>query len=254
MIYTSGSTGRPKGVAVTHASVAALVAGTREWFRFREGEVWSWFHSFAFDFSVWELFGALLHGGRVVVVPRVVSRSPGEFAGLLARESVTVLSQAPSAFYQLHGGRGRPGWRLRWVVFGGEALDPGAGGRLGRWSGAGEHVRDHRDDGARHGPGAGGGRGRSWAGGSPVGRPVAGWRVFVLDRWLCPVPAGVAGELYVAGAGLARGYLGRAGPDRGTVRGVPVRLGRGADVPDRGPGPVDARPGSWFTAAGLMSR
>ncbi len=211
VIYTSGSTGVPKGVAVTHASVAALFAGTREWFGFGGGEVWSWFHSFAFDFSVWELFGALLQGGRVVVVPFAVSRSPQEFAGLLVRQAVTVLSQVPSAFYQLMEAGAAGGLAVRWVVFGGEALDAG---RVAGW-GAGPvlvnmygitettvHVTALALEAGAAVPGAGG---------SPVGRPVAGWRVFVLDRWLCPVPAGVAGELYVAGAGLARGYLGRAG-------------------------------------------
>ncbi len=209
VIYTSGSTGRPKGVAVTHASVAALFAGTREWFGFGASEVWSWFHSFAFDFSVWELFGALLHGGRVMVVPFAVSRSPGEFAALLARQAVTVLSQTPSAFYQLM--EAGAGLAVRWVVFGGEALDEGrvagqAGGPvLVNMYGITEttvHVTALALEAGAAGPGAGG---------SPVGRPVAGWQVFVLDRWLCPVPAGVAGELYVAGAGLARGYAGRAG-------------------------------------------
>ncbi len=215
VIYTSGSTGVPKGVAVTHAGVAGLFAGTREQFGFGAGDVWSWFHSFAFDFSVWELFGALLHGGRVAVVPFEVSRSPAEFLGLLARQRVTMLSQTPSAFYQLMRAEAEDvvagrALGLRWVVFGGEALDTG-------------RLRDWQD---RHGevpvlvnmygitettvhvtylaleP-------AEVAGGSPVGRAVPGLRVFVLDEWLNPVPAGVAGELYVAGAGLARGYLGR---------------------------------------------
>ena len=215
VIYTSGSTGAPKGVVVTHASVAGLFAAARGRFGFGAGEVWSWFHSVAFDFSVWELFGALLHGGRVVVVPYAVSRSPEEFLGLLARQAVTVVSQTPSAFYQLMDAEtGAAGLAWRWVVFGGESLDAG---RLAGWRarhpdgpvlmnmyGITEttvHVTCLALDAGAAGQ----------AGGSPVGRAIAGWQTYVLDRWLDPVPPGVTGELYVAGAGLARGYAGRAG-------------------------------------------
>src|SRR4029077_7947539 len=101
VIYTSGSTGTPKGVAVTHGNVDRLLAATAEPFRFGPEDVWTLFHSFAFDFSVWEIWGALLHGGRLVVVPYPVSRSPEAFAELLAGEAVTVLNQTPSAFGQL---------------------------------------------------------------------------------------------------------------------------------------------------------
>ena len=221
VIYTSGSTGVPKGVGVAHRGVVSLLGVLAGRFGLGAGDVWSWFHSFAFDFSVWEVWGALVSGGRLVVVPGEVSRSPAEFAGLLARQRVSVLSQTPSAFYPLvqaqagDGGAGRgPGLRL--VVSGGEALEVR---RLQPWF-------------ARHG---GGGpvvvnmygitettvhvtcqllderSAAGLAGGSPIGRAIAGLRVFVLDGWLGPVPAGVAGEMYVAGAGLARGYLGRAG-------------------------------------------
>src|SRR5262249_12551957 len=98
VIYTSGSTGRPKGVIVTHRNVARLFETTNPWFGFGPDDVWTLFHSFAFDFSVWEIWGALLYGGRLVVVPRAVSRDPGSFLDLLAAERVTILNQTPSAF------------------------------------------------------------------------------------------------------------------------------------------------------------
>src|SRR5262249_30647696 len=101
VIYTSGSTGTPKGVAVTHQNVVRLFGATDDLFRFDTQDVWTLFHSFAFDFSVWEIWGALLHGGRLVMVSYSVSRSPGELLTLLARESVSILNQTPSAFYQL---------------------------------------------------------------------------------------------------------------------------------------------------------
>ncbi len=216
VIYTSGSTGRPKGVSVSHASVAGLFAATQERFGFGAGDVWSWFHSFAFDFSVWELWGALLHGGRVVMVPFTVSRSPAEFLRMLACERVTMLSQTPSAFYQLMRAEAQDpavgrSLTVRWVVFGGEALEPV---RLQDWHarhpdrpalvnmyGITEttvHVTHLELDAVAVA-----------AGGSPVGRAIPGLRAFVLDEWLNPVPAGVGGELYVSGAGLARGYLGQ---------------------------------------------
>ncbi|MFE1293092.1 amino acid adenylation domain-containing protein, partial [Streptomyces sp. NPDC058751] len=220
VIYTSGSTGRPKGVVVPHENVVRLFSATRHWFGFGPDDVWTLFHSYGFDFSVWELWGALLHGGRLVVVPYEVSRAPERFLRLLVDERVTVLSQTPSAFYQLmqadaeDSGLGdRLG--LRYVVFGGEALELG---RLREWYA--RHVDDapvlvnmygitettvhvtHQvlDVQAVAGRPA-----------SLVGRGIPDLRVRVLDGALRPVPVGVAGELYVAGAGLARGYLGRPG-------------------------------------------
>jgi amino acid adenylation domain-containing protein len=211
VIYTSGSTGQPKGVVVEHRNVARLVRMTAGWFDVGPGDAWTLFHSCAFDFSVWEMWGALSTGGRLVVVPYLVSRSAAEFRDLLAAERITVLSQTPSAFYQLmEVWEDGTGLTVRYVIFGGEALDCA---RVARWQRAAPgapvlvnmygitettvHVTGHFVDGA-------GGTA------SVVGTPIPDLRVFVLDEDLQLVPPGVGGELYVAGAGLARGYLGRA--------------------------------------------
>ncbi|MFJ6138327.1 amino acid adenylation domain-containing protein [Kitasatospora sp. NPDC092286] len=216
VIYTSGSTGRPKGVPVTHHNVVRLFSATDHWFGFGAEDVWTLFHSYAFDFSVWELWGALLHGGRLVVVPHLVSRDPAAFLDLLARERVTVLNQTPSAFYQLSAAdRDRPGSELalRYVVFGGEALELG---RLDDW------YERHTDNAPTlvnmygitettvHVSYIALDRASAAAGtSSTIGVNIPDLRVYVLDQHLQPVPPGVTGEMYVAGAGLARGYLGR---------------------------------------------
>src|SRR4029453_6575779 len=126
-IYTSGSTGKPKGVQISHLNVARLLAATQDWFNFDRDDVWTLFHSYAFDFSVWEIFGALCYGGRLVVVPHEISRSPEEFLSLLRAQRVTILNQTPSAFRQLMQVQAlysRPNLALRAVIFGGEALHP----------------------------------------------------------------------------------------------------------------------------------
>ncbi len=219
VIYTSGSTGRPKGVLVTHENVTRLFESTRAWFDFDEKDVWTLFHSYAFDFSVWELWGALLHGGRLVVVPYLVSRSPEAFYKLLAAERVTVLNQTPSAFNQLTGAdealHAAHKLDLRFIIFGGEALNlqnlagwferhGGERPRLVNMYGITEttvHVT-YRPLSAAD---------LEAAGRSVIGSPIEDLQVHVLNGDLQRVPVGVAGELYVGGAGLARGYVNRPG-------------------------------------------
>jgi len=212
VIYTSGSTGAPKGVIVTHDNVMRLMAATEALYAFDERDVWTLFHSYAFDFSVWEIWGALLYGGCLVVVPWATSRAPDQFLQLLETERVTVLNQTPSAFYQLMAvDHGRP-LALRYVIFGGEALDIP---RLRTWFerrgditpqlvnmyGITEttvHVtyRPIRaDDTGRPS--------------SVIGRALGDLRAIVLDGSGALAPIGVAGELFVGGAGVARGYLRR---------------------------------------------
>ena len=214
VIFTSGSTGRPKGTAVTHRNVVRLVQGVRERLPFGVDDVWSLFHSFAFDFSVWEMWGALTTGGRLVVVSYEVSRDVDAFHGLVCGEGVTVLSQTPSAFRQFETADERlgGGLALRAVVFGGEALHRPSVRRWAARHGYAEpvlvnmygitettvHVTYLELD-AGHVDGAV----------SPIGRPLPDLGVQVLDRHGMPCPVGVTGELHVTGAGLARGYVAR---------------------------------------------
>ncbi|GHF24625.1 hypothetical protein GCM10010218_01480 [Streptomyces mashuensis] len=217
VIYTSGSTGRPKGVAVEHHSVLHLLANCGPAYGFHDRDVWTVFHSYAFDFSVWELWGCLATGGRAVIVPHDVARSPEAMWELLRTEGVTVLSQTPSMFRELvtaaaESGAAAP-TALRWIVFGGEALEPkhlmtwfdrygACGARLVNMYGITEttvHVT-FQEVCAEH----------VVAGGRiPAGRPLPGYRVLLLDPSGAPVPVGVPGEIHVAGGGLARGYLNR---------------------------------------------
>ncbi|WP_045771242.1 non-ribosomal peptide synthetase, partial [Xanthomonas albilineans] len=216
LIYTSGSTGTPKGVVIAHAQVVRLLHATRACVAPTAEDVWTLFHSCAFDFSVWELWGALAHGGRLVVVSQDTARDPDAFHTLLCEQRVSVLNQTPSAFQALIDAQQHSDLQhhLRLVIFGGEALQPasvsawftahGQRTTLLNMYGITEttvHVTAHAltaQDVQR-------------PGNSPIGAPLADLRAYVLGPDGQCLPVGVAGELYVAGAGLARGYLHRPG-------------------------------------------
>jgi amino acid adenylation domain-containing protein len=217
VIYTSGSTGRPKGTVVTHGNVLRLFEQTHAWYRFDETDVWMLFHSFAFDVSVWEIWGALLHGGSLVVFPAALARSPKAFHALLEQHGATVLNQTPSAFYQLlHTIEEQdfaPLPRLRLVIFAGEALDPA---RLQSWfarysgNGAAPVNMYGITETTVHVTYAPVTRVDVTRARSPIGRPIPDLDLFLLDRHQQPVAPGMLGEIYVGGPGLARGYLNRA--------------------------------------------
>jgi len=207
VIYTSGSTGKPKGVEIAHGSVVHLFAATRPMFNFDERDVWTVFHSYAFDFSVWEIWGALLHASKLVVVPRYLTQSPGEFYDLLVKEQVTILSQTPSALRQLLTVK-TASLNLRLIVCGGEALPSALATQLMAWN-----VSLYNFYGPTEAT--------VWAtihavesidgskGAIPIGKAIADKQIYILDNHLQPVPIGVPGEIHIGGMGLARGYLNR---------------------------------------------
>ena len=214
IIYTSGSTGLPKGVMVEHRNVHRLFQSTDTQFQFNEKDVWTLFHSYAFDFSVWEIWGALIYGGRLVIVPWLTTRSSQDFCQLLEQQQVTILNQTPSAFQSLIeiDSQRKLNLNLRQVIFGGEALDLTS---LKPW------VARHGDNNPQlvnmygitettvhvtyrrlfqteiESPRVA----------SLIGQPLSDLSVYLMTPSLQLTPQGSVGELYVAGAGLSRGYL-----------------------------------------------
>jgi amino acid adenylation domain-containing protein len=211
-IYTSGSTGKPKGVLIEHRNVVRLIVNDRQPFSFSETDVWTMFHSYCFDFSVWEMYGALLYGGKLVIVPEPVMKDPSLFLDLLEEHQVTVLNQTPTAFYNLttEALRSAAALSLRYVIFGGEALHPI---QLKEWKGANpgtklinmygitettvhvtfKEITDREIAENR----------------SNIGTPIPTTTTYVMDANLRLQPVGVPGEICVGGDGVGRGYLGR---------------------------------------------
>ncbi|MDQ1355503.1 MAG: hypothetical protein QG657_5813, partial [Acidobacteriota bacterium] len=215
IIYTSGTTGQPKGSLIEHRNVVRLMFNDKFQFDFTYSDVWTLFHSFCFDFSVWEMYGALLYGGKLVIVSKMTARDTDAFLGNLTRETVSVLNQTPSAFFNLINEcqvshRQEKHLHLKYVIFGGEALNPS---KLKEWQkkfpktrlinmfGITEttvHVTykeiTEKDIELNIGN---------------IGKPIPTLSAYIVDKYLKPVPVGVAGEILVGGKGVCRGYLNR---------------------------------------------
>jgi amino acid adenylation domain-containing protein len=210
-IFTSGSTGRPKGAANTHGGLSNRLNWMQEFYKLTASDVVLQKTPFSFDVSVWEFFWPLMIGARLAVAPPGAHRDPDMLVRLIQSHSVTTLHFVPSmlkAFIAYEGVESCRGIRI--LICSGEALSSDLQtellkrlplARLENLYGPTEAAIDVTQWTCR-------------ADGSiqvPIGSPISNTRVYVLDGGLGVVPAGVSGELYIAGAGLARGYLGRAG-------------------------------------------
>jgi tyrocidine synthetase-3 len=215
VIYTSGTSGQPKGSLIGHRNVVRLMFNDKFPFDFSDRDVWTLFHSFCFDFSVWEMYGALLYGGKLVIVPKMMARDTVEFLGLLNRKAVTILNQTPSAFYNLINEGLIPHLKevnlyIRYVIFGGEALNPS---KLKIWLEMYPQTRFVNMFGITettvHVTYKGISEKDIELNISNIGKPISTLSTYILDKYLKPVPVGVTGEICVGGDGVARGYLNR---------------------------------------------
>ena len=213
IIYTSGSTGKPKGAMLCHRNVVRLMKNNHYLFDFTDKDVWTMFHSVAFDFSVWEMYGALLYGGKLILVSDDIARDPNLFLALLKKEKVTILNQTPSYFFNLQNIEctlSSNDLTIRYIIFGGEALNPML---LKEWNnkypatklinmyGITEttvHVtfRELTKDDLN-------------SSSSNIGKPIPTLNVIILDKNLNLLPPGVTGEMCILGDGVFKGYLNR---------------------------------------------
>ncbi|PHM60827.1 Amino acid adenylation [Xenorhabdus stockiae] len=212
VIYTSGSTGQPKGVMVEHAQIVRLFDTTHSAYHFKSSDVWCLFHSFAFDFSVWELWGALRYGGRLILVSHPVTRSPQAFYQLICEQGVTILNQTPSAFNALMEYVKPSSDQLRYIIFGGEALQLST---LRDWYAVHDEFMPQLVNmygiteitvHATYCPLSSSSIQQAE---SLIGKRLPDLHLYLLDIHGQPVPMGTVGEIYIGGAGVARGYLNR---------------------------------------------
>jgi tyrocidine synthetase-3 len=213
VIFTSGSTGKPKGTLISHENVVRLMVNDKNPFVFNSSDVWTLFHSYCFDFSVWEMYGALLYGGKLLIIPRMMARDTQQFLAGLKKHAVTVLNQTPSAFYNLAAMElENPGkqLKLRYVIFGGEALNPA---KLDRWYEKYPETRLINMFGITettvHVTFKELKKREIERGISNIGKPIPTLTTYVTDKHQQLLPIVVPGELCVGGKGVARGYLNR---------------------------------------------
>jgi len=210
IIYTSGSTGHPKGVMIEHRNVVRLFKNDNPIYKFDETDVWTMFHSFCFDFSVWEMYGALLHGGRLILVAKNVAQDSNLFSDLLIEHGVTVLNQTPSSFYALQEQliEKQAYASLRYVIFGGEVLQQAL---LIPWPDEAKsclHINMYGiTEITVHATYYALKAGNLHNNKNIIGKAIPTLGIYILDKHQQLIPIGASGEIYVSGAGLARGYL-----------------------------------------------
>ncbi|MCP5052388.1 MAG: AMP-binding protein, partial [bacterium] len=213
IIYTSGTTGNPKGVMVEHRNIVGLMKTGEMLFNYNHRDIWTMFHSYCFDFSIWEMYGALLYGGKLVVIPRMLARDPERHLAVLKNEAVTILNHTPTVFYQLSAREVKSTakeLRIRFVIFGGEALKPG---KLDQWYAKYPETRLINMYGITettvHVTFKEIGSVEIQANISNIGKPISSLSGLIMNPYQQLQPKGVAGELVVGGQGVARGYLNR---------------------------------------------